>query len=159
QTRSCKRSVSPCRKDSGLRNRLADVIVRLALLAVLSALAPQPLSADSPRELQNARSDVPATYAALPFTFIENAGHVDPAVRFYARGRDYSVYFTTEELVIGVRQGRLSTPNVANTHEQSKSDVSLALKFLDADRTAVPEGQRERPGKVHYLIGNDPHKW
>ena len=37
--------------------------------------------------------------------------------------------------------------------------MALALRFLGANRRVAIRGERPAPGRVNYLLGNDPSKW
>ena len=37
--------------------------------------------------------------------------------------------------------------------------VALALRFLGSNRNVAIRGERPGPGRVNYLLGNDPAKW
>ena len=37
--------------------------------------------------------------------------------------------------------------------------AALALRFLGSNRNVAIRGERLAPGRVNYLLGNDPSKW
>ena len=45
------------------------------------------------------------------------------------------------------------------TGPPSTPDTSLQLRLLNANPAASVTGGDELPGKVNYLIGNDPRQW
>jgi hypothetical protein len=60
-----------------------------------AAVAPEPPS----RQLAE-------TYGKLPLQFEANRGQTDPRVRFLARGNGYTLFLTSTEAVLVLRQGR-----------------------------------------------------
>ena len=43
--------------------------------------------------------------------------------------------------------------------KQAGKGAALALRFLGANRNVAIRGERPAPGRVNYLLGNDPAKW
>src|SRR5712692_7686155 len=99
------------------------------------------------------------TSPTLPLAFVTNAGQLDSRVRYYGRGRGYSVYFTPEEAVLTFAQRPGSASTASGSIQASPSAMALALHFLGANPAARPEGAREQAAKVNFLTGNDPAKW
>jgi len=90
-------------------------------------------------------SQARTVYGQLPLAFVPNAGQTDPRVRFTAQAAGASFFFTQKEAVLSFVKG--------------KKGLVLRLAFLGANPDARIEGQRRGPGKVNYLLGNDPSKW
>jgi hypothetical protein len=84
-------------------------------------------------------------YGELPLAFVPNAGQSDRRVRFEARTGGTSFWFTRREAVFSFAA-------------KGKGDV-LRLQFVGANSAAEIGGQRPGPGRVNYLLGNDPSKW
>jgi beta-propeller repeat-containing protein len=84
-------------------------------------------------------------YGRLPLAFVPNAGQSDPRVRFSAQANGVGFFFTQKEAVFSFAKG--------------KKWVVLRLAFRGANPKARIEGQKRGPGKVNYLLGNDPSKW
>src|SRR5262249_43167206 len=85
--------------------------------------------------------------AALRLGFVENRGQADPRVRYYARGDDYGFYLTRDEVMLAFSKNA-GTPG-----------LGLALRFLDRNRDAHPQGSKPRAGRVNVLTGDDPSAW
>jgi hypothetical protein len=105
--------------------------VAVLLLAVPAlAMGPQP-------------ARLPVTPAAavaarpLPLAFEPNAGQTDPSVRFLARTRTGTIFFTSDGLVV----------------------PDLRMRFVDSNPHATIEGGAALPGKISRLVGNDPRSW
>jgi hypothetical protein len=84
-------------------------------------------------------------YGRLPLAFVPNRGQTDARVRFSAQAGGASFWFTPREAVIAFAK--------------EKRAVNLRLRFVGADPAAAVTGATPRPGKVTYLLGNDPSKW
>ena len=77
--------------------------------------------------------------------FERNAGQAGDDVLFLVRSRSYSIDLTAEGMAVEF---------------QGRSRSSIAKIALQGSRdTANPSGEDELPGKVNYLIGNNPAQW
>jgi hypothetical protein len=96
------------------------------------------------------KDKVAADYGRLPLSFEANHGQSDPAVRYLARGRGYTLFLTAQEAVLVLRPPSQST-------EVQPTVVRLGL----AGANPAPEvvGEALRPGRVNYFRGNDPRQW
>ena len=118
------------------------------------------------------------SYARLPLSFEANQGQTDKTVRFLSRGRGYGLFLTGDEAVLelqdsgfrshdsgdpfgGVLGLQRATDNGPRTRANGRRTTNniLRLKLLNANQTATVTGAHELPGKVNYLLGNDPKKW
>ena len=79
-------------------------------------------------------------------SFEPNRGQADPRVKFLSRGVDYTLFLTADEMVLSV--AKPAAPGTV-----------LTMKLLGAGHEPSAKGLALRPGKVHYLIGNDPVGW
>lgn len=86
--------------------------------------------------------EVANRYAQLEMSFERNEGQTDRQVRFLARGRGYDLFLTTADVVL-----TLSNASV------------LRLSMVGANRASSIEGEDELPGKVNYLLGDQPGQW
>jgi hypothetical protein len=109
----------------------------------------------------NSRADsTRAAVEQLPLFFEANQGQTDPRVRFLSRGSCYTLFLTPTETVLAESstdeggRGRL-----VKTANATKSRAVLRMKLAGANPAPVLTGIDELPGKVNYLIGNDPHAW
>lgn len=88
--------------------RLVTPLFVTAVLAMAGLLHPQPsprsnlslLESDREPRLQATAAKTESLLSQLPPYFIENRGQVDAAARYYVQGRDRSLYFTPEGVVI-----------------------------------------------------------
>ena len=87
-----------------------------------------------------------AAYGTLPLSFVPNAGQFDRRVRYSAQAAGAGFFFTRKEAVFSLAQ-------------RNKPNVALRLRFLGANRNVAIRGERPAPGRVNYLLGNDPSKW
>src|SRR5277367_1189381 len=93
------------------------------------------------------RPAVDASFGKLPLDFEVNQGQSDPRVKFLARGNGYSLFFTDSGAVVSLRHSRLHKTDAVYM------DLSGASKNLNIT------GVDQLPGRVSYLIGNNPDQW
>ena len=82
-------------------------------------------------------SDAAPTLGKLPLSFVPNKGQTNAAARYYARGTNFSFYFTQDRVVLdfaGKRNG-----------------VVLDLRFLGASANARIVAERPRGARVNYI--------
>jgi hypothetical protein len=90
------------------------------------------------------------TYGRLPLHFIENRGQMDARVKVYAQGQGYALFFTAEGIILA---GRIPA-------ETGGSPKAALVKITPRGSSLnAPQPEEPLPGKVNYLVGNDPHKW
>jgi hypothetical protein len=140
------------------------------------AHAPQPSSAShTPQSsLTTPKAfgpQVVANYGKLPLGFEINEGQTGADVKFVSRGRGYSVFLTGTEAVIALKKSTPQAPDILDKrrspHRRSGPEktrdpgeskvVHMQLAGANSSRRVV--GMDELPGKVNYIIGNDPAKW
>src|SRR5580700_318592 len=85
-------------------------------------------------------------YADLPLGFERNAGQAGSDVLFLARSGTYAIHLSADGMLF-----ELDGRSPATT-------VKMALKGSPNIR-ALPSAEGELPGRVNYLIGNDPAQW
>jgi hypothetical protein len=85
----------------------------------------------------------------LPLVFEQNAGQVDPAVHFQARGLGGMVYFTQREIVMTLPRDGAAQDGLLSV---------LRLAFDGASETEVT-GADILAGTVSYFIGDDSTRW
>jgi hypothetical protein len=83
-----------------------------------------------------------APFGVRPLGFEENRGQTDAQVKFLARGDGYGLFLTPAEAVLALKDG-----------------PPLRLRWEGARSAPRVSGERELPGRSHYLIGNDPARW
>ncbi len=77
----------------------------------------------------------------MPRYFEANAGPAPSPVRFLSRSADHTVFLTGSEAVSACAAGPSS------------------LRFINSRADVKPAGIDAAPGRVNYLIGNDPRAW
>jgi hypothetical protein len=77
----------------------AGAVLLLAALPASAGTAAVPAQTDTAAQVR-----VSQTYGRLPLSFEANQGQTDAQVRFLARGPGYTVYLTSTEAVLALRQ-------------------------------------------------------
>ncbi|MGI8858086.1 MAG: SBBP repeat-containing protein [Thermomicrobiales bacterium] len=134
---------------------LARTLTVVSLLAVLVLVPPSggvgravPVPPTVPA--QAAR----VAYAALPLAFAQNQGQADPAIRFLARGSDFSLALAADALTLS-----LAPPASSNHGNIPPPGAALRFTFPGANPAPTISAAEPLPGTVNYLIGNDPSQW
>lgn len=83
----------------------------------------------------------------LPLAFEPNQGQSDREVKFLSRGGSYTVFLTSYGAVLALHQ------------PESPSPAVLEMRLAGAAPATQLSGEEELPGKVNYLIGNNPARW
>jgi hypothetical protein len=113
---------------------------------------------------------VSGVYGKLPLSFEANLGQAGEPVKFISRGTGYTLFLTSTEAVLELRNADFgmrnekpigdptgaSNPQSAIRHPPS---TVLRLKLVGANPAPRVVGREELPGKSNYFIGNDPTKW
>lgn len=97
-------------------------------------------------ELPSTNKSMQQSYQ-LPMSFEANRGQTDNRVKFLSRGSGYTLFLTATESVLSLRQGTDEKPAVLRT------------RLVGANRNPQIAGQNELPGKVNYLMGQNPNGW
>src|SRR6185503_19787409 len=107
-----------------------------------------------------------SAYGKMPLAFETNEGQTDPAVRFLARGRGYTVFLTPTEAVLTLRapsraaRAPRSAPAGAPVGAESqRTGAVMRMKLAAANGHPTMEPERALEGRVNYLIGRDETKW
>ncbi len=109
-----------------------------------------------------AKPRVVANYAQLPLFFEANRGQADSSVKFLSRGRGYTLFLTTGEAILSLREPEEGTQSRSSTvapDAQSERSTVLRMKLAGANPEPQVTGLEELPGKSNYFQGNDPGKW
>jgi hypothetical protein len=126
-------------------HRLAFVTLALLSAAILSIAAT--LLARNPMVPTPARKySSPQTWGELPLAFEQNRGQTNAAVDYLARGKGYVVFLSPTGAALTLRGA-----------DAKSSALRMNLAGASSSRSASAE--TELPGKVNYLIGNDPAQW
>jgi uncharacterized repeat protein (TIGR01451 family) len=134
-------------------------------------------SADGDDATRRAATDAlrAAAYGRLPLSFVANDGQLDARVKFAARGDGYQLFLTPSEAVLALSRRapradddettastraawKVATDASANSHLRAARAV-LRVKLIGAGSNARLSGEESLPGRVNFLIGDDPSKW
>jgi len=99
------------------------------------------------------------SHSGLPLFFEANHGQTDPRVHFLSHTAGYTLFLTpTETVLVGAQTaaGQKTGKLFANPKSQP---LALRMRLVGANPAAQLSGVKELPGKVNYLIGNDPKAW
>jgi len=137
----------------------------LATRLIRSSLASELLSAPPP-PTQTKKAEIADHYGKLPLSFERNEGQHDPEVMFASRGPGYDLFLTAAGAVLTLPKPRPPadkfTPPASTEHGSTnqlpKASV-LRLKIVGANPQSHTQGEDQLPGRINYLVGNDPHKW
>jgi len=107
----------------------------------------------------------------LPFSFEENIGQMFSQVKFFARQKGYTAFFTPTEVIFTLRQGRdedrfinkqenSMQPKVSEPLEQQSNEYSLLkMRMEGSNPNTEIIGEEKLEGKFNYFIGSDTKKW
>lgn len=154
--------------DNATRSPQTVQLTGTGAASVARSLAPQMPSGARESSTRARRSPQPSEspYGKLPLGFEANKGQADSRVKYLSRGAGYIVFLTDTGAVLELPNShpRNSTQHsgddlmMGGLHLPPGSDaVRIGLAGADANVNVV--GLRKLPGKVNYLVGNDPSKW
>ena len=118
---------------------------------------------DSAKKLAaNKTAKMSGASLSLPLFFEANRGQTDPQAKFLARSGGYSLFVTPTEAVFAgahtrAPRGALSPRKGTPTNPGERA--VLRMKLLESNPGPEISGIKELPGKVNYLIGNNPKDW
>jgi hypothetical protein len=130
-------------------------VICLAFMSDLASAAP----AAAPALKVQAQSN----YGKLPLSFEINQGQTDAQVKFLARGQGYTLFLTPTEAVLSLKKPQARTKasptSVKPSFVSETNGAMLRMQLIGANPSARILGKEALPGRVNYLIGNDPAKW
>jgi hypothetical protein len=104
-----------------------------------------------------------AVYGNLPLAFEPNVGQTDERVRFLARGRGMTAFFSDTETAIVLSRSQLTKKPAGPDRERAVEDESqqavVRMKLAGASQARRATGLEKLPGVSNYFLGNDPAKW
>jgi hypothetical protein len=101
-------------------------------------------------------------FGNVPLYFEANRGQSDAPVQFIARTRDGVFRLTASEALVTLAKASAPTGSkktVERTRWNKLQTTSLRLQFLGANPAARISGTDPLPGKVNYLLGDNPKGW
>jgi photosystem II stability/assembly factor-like uncharacterized protein len=142
---------------------LAATLIVLITRLIRPSLASGPSSAPPS---QATKAEIADHYGKLPLNFEANEGQTDAEVKFISHGPGYNLFLTSTGAVLTLRQPRPQadpfkspTPTEKKPSDQPPGASVLRLKMIGANPHAQARGEEPLPGKINYLIGDDPQKW
>ncbi len=135
-----------------------------------SARRMQLLTASRPRADFAGQARMFENYGRLPLSFEANQGQTDRRVKFLARGSGYTLFLTTDEAVLVLREVEteatskrsnldLGVANFDRTQKLKPRAEVLRMRLAGANCGAKASGLEELPGKSNYFIGRGPKNW
>lgn len=103
----------------------------------------------------------------LPLSFEENQGQTDSGAKFLSRGKGYNLFLKSTEMVLSIsgkskpekRRSMLERHREASSRITGRSEETVRMTIIGANRSARIAGLDRLPGKSSYFIGRDPAKW
>ena len=100
--------------------------------------------------------------ASLPLFFEANRGQTDSRVRFLSRSAGYTLFLTPSEITL--MENRTSAGAAQKVARSAGDSTTLPpavirMKMVGSNPATELAGIDELPGKVNYLVGNDPRGW
>ena len=100
--------------------------------------------------ISSKKAKAEAAYAKLPLSFEANSGQADPSVKFIARGKGYTLFLASEEVILSLKP---------ITHAKVKGLDAAHISLEGSNLDPVVEGLDMLKSKSNYLTGKDQSKW
>jgi hypothetical protein len=102
-----------------------------------------------------------------PIGFEPNRGQTNHRFKFLSRGDGYRLFLGDREAVLSLdSEGGAATvrPRSVVAHESRPSGAHserkiIGIRLLGARRNLTIEAEDQLPGRINYLVGNDPRHW
>src|SRR4030095_11571598 len=112
----------------------------------------------------NNHASVAENYGHVGLSFEVNQGQTDARVNFITRTSDSTIFITPTEAVMvlsasGDKSGAPQASAIRSEENAARKLWALRMKVEGSNPAPVVRGLDELPGKVNYLIGNDPAEW
>ena len=131
-------------------------LLRVSLAASILLLAASPFQGHTSQRPVK-RPLVQQRTASIPLFFEANRGQTDPRVRFLSRSAGYTLFLAPSEITLA-EAGTMARgwQTVAPAEDSSTPRAVIRMKLVGGRPSPVMTGVDELPGKVNYLVGNDP---
>ncbi|HEY2666660.1 MAG TPA: SBBP repeat-containing protein [Actinomycetota bacterium] len=131
--------------DRAVARRVGAALLAALFVASLIATSVPSIISSTSATVPNAQAPTVAAarskLAAMPVSFEQNLGQVDPQVRYLSRFGNATVFLTNTSAVFAGPNG------------------SLTMALSGANPNPAIAGTSELPGTVNYFIGNNPAGW
>lgn len=113
------------------------------------------------------KSETAISMAGLPLGFELNKGQMDPAVKYAARGSQYTLFLTSSEAVFAMPVSTELPTTLKSIVQQGAAQqvrkpsvwTSVAMRFVGADPAPAFSASDRLPGTKNYFVGRDNRKW
>jgi hypothetical protein len=161
-------------KNSGFSTVSIAVIAAALMIGAATIVStnslPATQSAQSARTVQTSKADAVKKIAGMPLYFEQNQGQSDAQVKYLAHAGDYTLFLTNDAAVFSIIGGdkrgviaRGTLGGVTKSRDDRPApklvESDVRIRLLGASAQASAAGAEPLPGKVNYLIGNNPDKW
>ncbi len=153
--------------------RAAALIAVALVVATLTKAAPaqspdsgslQPGSSSPTGALKSAAA---MSLARLPLGFELNKGQMDPAVKYAARGSQYTVFLTRSEAVFALPVSTEVPTTLKSIVQQGAARqvrkppvwTSVGMRLVGANPAPMFTASDQLPGTKNYFVGRDTRKW
>lgn len=98
----------------------------------------------------------------LPWTFLENQGQEDTSVFFTTELQGGKTFFCSDKMwfvlleSVDIPRDFNEIPDFLNSQ---RNGVALELSCVNANANVIPQGQTEREGRTHHVLGNNSNNW
>jgi Abnormal spindle-like microcephaly-assoc'd, ASPM-SPD-2-Hydin/Beta-propeller repeat len=127
--------------------------IAVTLLTIQSRAPKYGKSANLAKATPASAAHVSKQYGKLPLSFEPNLGQTNGDAKFLAHGDGYSLFLTSNEAVLALRD---SSKGKSAVH--AHADV-LRMQLVGSDPSATFSAIDELPGKANYLIGKSQSDW
>ncbi len=104
-----------------------------------------------------------ANYSRLPLSFEPNQGQAGSPVKYLARGGQFNVFLTQDELAFGFARRHSHRRSVFDMEDSAALEApelsSLELRLVGANPSSPVWGEEQLGGTANYLVGRDPSQW
>src|SRR4029077_14986698 len=162
--------------------KLAGVPILASSFLLLGVLRPSgkretPSATRLPSARHGAATNLPQTkddsnwagaYGKLPLSFEENLGQTAREVRYVSHGSGYALFLTPQEAVISLQQSmprdlsplhRMAYFRALRKARKAGRTTVLRMRMEGANPTPQIAGIDPLPGRVNYILGNNPEGW
>ena len=115
-----------------------------------------------------------SNFGNLPVAFEVNQGQADKQVKYLARTHGYTLFLTSSEAIFSIPSNSSNSSlfsvrrdvgpsemrgELRPAKAESSTPAVLRMRMLGANAAAAIDAEEEQPGRINYLIGNNPRGW